>query len=100
MADGERFIDNGNGTLTDTKYNKIWLKEDSYQMRGRWCTWKGAHKFVEMLNEQKFAGYEDWRVPTNQESRNLYDHESKQRNGLQFLQRPRLPYPQKNRRRE
>jgi hypothetical protein len=77
MAEGERFTDNDDGTLTDAKYNKMWIKEDSYQMRGRWCSWKGAHKFVEWLNEQKFAGYEDWRVPKNQECRNLYDHESK-----------------------
>ena len=77
MGDGERFSDKDDGTLNDTKYNKTWLKQDSYLMRGRWCTWKGAQKFVEMLNEQKFAGYEDWRVPTSQECRNLYDHESK-----------------------
>lgn len=76
MSD-ERFIDNGDGTLTDTKYNLMWLKQDSYQMRGRWCSWKGAQKFAAFLNEQKFAGYDDWRVPKSQECRNLYDHDSK-----------------------
>jgi len=73
----ERFTDNQDGTLTDTKYNKMWTREDSYQMRGKWCTWKGANKFAAWLNENKFAGYEDWRVPTSQECRNLYDHECK-----------------------
>jgi hypothetical protein len=77
MAEGDRFVDNGDGTVTDTKYNKMWMKEDSWQMRGKWLTWKAAHKFVAWLNEQNFAGYDDWRVPKNQECRNLYDHECK-----------------------
>jgi len=73
----ERFIDNGDGTVTDSKFNKMWIKEDSYLMRSKWCTWKGAQKFANWLNEQKFAGHEDWRVPTKGEARNLYDHECK-----------------------
>lgn len=77
MSEEERFIDNGDGTLTDRKYNLTWLKLDSYQTKGKWCTWKGANKFVARLNEEKFAGYDDWRLPTPQQARNLYEHESK-----------------------
>ena len=77
MAEGERFVDNEDGTLTDSKYKVMWLKEDSYQIKGKWCSWKGANKFVAKLNEEKFAGFEDWRLPKNQEARNLYDHDSK-----------------------
>ncbi len=73
----ERFIDNGNGTILDNKYKLMWAREDSYQMRGKWCNWKGANKYIAWLNEQKFAGYDDWRLPTSQECRNLYDHDSK-----------------------
>ena len=73
----ERFINNGDGTVTDTKFNKMWTKEDSFQMRSKWCTWKGAQKFANWLNEQKYGGHEDWRVPTKGEARNLYDHECK-----------------------
>lgn len=73
----QRFVDNENGTISDSKYKLMWTKEDSYQMRGRWCNWKGANKFVAWLNEQKFGGFEDWRLPKNQECRNLYDHDSK-----------------------
>ncbi len=77
MAEGERFVDNGDGTVTDTKYKLMWLKVDSYQKRGKWCSWKGAHKFVTRLNEKKLGGHEDWRLPKSQECRNLYDHDSK-----------------------
>ncbi len=75
--DGERFQDNDDGTLTDTKYQLMWLKEDSYQIKGKWCTWKGAKKFVDKLNEEKFAGFSDWKLPSSQDCRNLYDHDSK-----------------------
>ena len=75
--DSGRFSDNGDGTLTDTRYNLMWLKEDYYQIKGKWCSWKGANKFVEKLNEEKFAGFDDWRIPKNKEARNLYDHDCK-----------------------
>lgn len=75
--ESERFIDNGDDALLDTKYNLMWLRKDSYQIDGKWCTWKGAHKFVARLNEEKFAGFSDWRLPTSQDCRNLYDHDSK-----------------------
>ena len=77
MANEERFKDNEDGTISDTRYNLMWTKEDSYQMRKKWCAWKGANNFTAWLNEQKFAGHEDWRLPKSQECRNLYDHDSK-----------------------
>jgi len=73
----ERFKDNEDETLTDSKYNLTWLKKDYYQLREKWCSWKRANNFVARLNEEKFAGHDDWRLPTSQESRNLYDHECK-----------------------
>lgn len=77
MSEEDRFKDNEDGTLTDTKYNLMWMKQDYYQHKGKWCSWKKANKYVEKLNEEPFAGYSDWRLPKNQECRNLYDHECK-----------------------
>ena len=59
MSDEDRFKDNNNGTLTDTKYNLTWTKEDSYQMRKKWCSWKGANNYIGWLNEQNFAGFNE-----------------------------------------
>ena len=42
MAEGERFADNGDGTVTDTKYKLMWLKVDSYQKRGQVVQLEGS----------------------------------------------------------
>lgn len=76
-TENERFTDNGDETLTDTKFNLMWMKKDSYQIEGKWLSWKGANKLVSSLNEQAFAGYTDWRLPSSSDCRNLYDHDSK-----------------------
>lgn len=94
MSEHERFQDNNDETLTDTKFNLMWTKQDSYQIDGKWCTWKGAHKFVARLNEQSFAGYTDWRLPTSQESRNLYDHDSKNSDYLDDIVHIDLKFPE------
>ena len=75
--ENDRFIDNGDETITDKRYNLTWLKQDYYQIKNKWCSWKGANKFAEKLNEENFAGYNDWRLPKPKEARNLYDHECK-----------------------
>lgn len=36
--------------------------------------WNGAFKFIEQLNEQKYAGYNDWRLPTKEELKTLVDY--------------------------
>ena len=94
MSENERFLDNDDGTLTDTKFSLMWLKQDSYQADGKWCTWKGAHKFVTQLNEQTFAGHADWRLPTSQEARNLYDHDSKNTDFLGDIVHIDLKFPE------
>ena len=32
----KRFIDNGDETITDTKTNLMWMKQDSYLRSGHW----------------------------------------------------------------
>ena len=65
MAQG-RFIDNKDGTVTDTKTNLMWAKYDN---QGD-ITWHDAKKYCEHIILSK---YEDWRMPTIKELETLYD---------------------------
>lgn len=71
----KRFIDNGDNTITDTKTGFMWMKEDSYQYKGHWLTWFDADDYVKKLNEERFADYLDWRLPTVKELQTLYEAE-------------------------
>ncbi len=63
----KRFIDNGDLTITDTKTGYMWMKEDSYQYKGHWLSWFEASDYIEEINQERFADYLDWRLPTIKE---------------------------------
>ncbi len=69
MAQG-RFIDNNDGTVTDTKTNLMWAKYDN---QGD-ITWHDAKAYCEHIILSK---YEDWRMPTIKELETLYDPSEK-----------------------
>lgn len=71
----KRFIDNGDETITDTKTNLMWMKQDSYLRSGHWLHWFDSIKYVKQLNEEQFAGYMDWDLPAIDELRSLYEPE-------------------------
>lgn len=73
MNEPTRFVDNGNGTLTDRQLNLMWKKTDSFQDQKKWLNYFKAHDYLEILNVMKFAGYEDWRFPTEEEAYSLFD---------------------------
>ncbi len=56
----ERFLDNGDGTVTDTMRKIMWQKGDN----GKEVTFKEAQKYCKSL---RLAGYVDWRLPTPDE---------------------------------
>ncbi|MFQ5451450.1 MAG: DUF1566 domain-containing protein [Nitrospinaceae bacterium] len=70
-----RFIDNGDQTITDTKTGLMWMKEDSYIHTGHWLSWYESFDYVRNLNEEGFANYYDWQVPTVDELTTLYEPE-------------------------
>ena len=64
-------IDNGDGTITDTKTNLMWMKKDSYLHSGHWHNWPDSHNYVRQLNNEGFAQYFDWQMPTTKELKTL-----------------------------
>ncbi len=71
----KRFIDNGDETITDTKTKLMWMKQDSYLRSGHWLHWFESIKYVKQLNDEQFANYIDWGLPTIEELKSLYEPE-------------------------
>lgn len=61
------FIDNGDGTITDSATGLMWTQEDS----GEGLTWKEALDYAE---NKEFAGYSDWRLPNIKELQSIVDY--------------------------
>ncbi|MEE3254053.1 MAG: DUF1566 domain-containing protein [Nitrospinota bacterium] len=66
------FVDNGDGTISDTRSNLMWKKDDSFKEFGYGINWFEAQDYCEMLNEKKFAGYDDWRLPSGEEAKSAF----------------------------
>lgn len=61
------FVDNGNGTVSDTSTGLMWQQETPDIP----MTWKQALSYCESLH---LAGYKDWRLPSKKELRSLVDY--------------------------
>ncbi|MBF0239740.1 MAG: DUF1566 domain-containing protein [SAR324 cluster bacterium] len=61
------YIDNGDGTVTSLDTELMWQQEDDGKKR----EWEKLIDYATHLNYLKFAGYEDWRVPTIKELQTL-----------------------------
>jgi hypothetical protein len=56
----ERFVDNGDGTVTDTRRKIMWQKGDN----GKEVTFEEAQDYIKSL---RLGGYTDWRLPSPEE---------------------------------
>ena len=70
-----RYRNNQDGTVTDLKHGLMWQLQDSYQEKKEWTNWEVAQLYVEEKNKQKFAGHNDWRLPTRKELLTLYEED-------------------------
>ncbi len=88
---GPRFVDNGDGTVTDTQTGLMWEKksdDDSIHDKDNqyswslsdssWGYWDGTvfTDFLAALNAEAFAGCSDWGLPTLDELQTLIDRET------------------------
>ncbi len=71
----ERFVDNGDGTVTDTMRDLMWMKNDTWVDLQRLVSWDQSQEYINEMNSQKFAGYNDWRIPSSTAAKELYDPE-------------------------
>ena len=62
-----RFVDNGDGTVTDLCTGLMWQQETAPET----YNWQNALKYCEGLD---LAGYTDWRLPNVRELRSIVDY--------------------------
>jgi tetratricopeptide (TPR) repeat protein len=70
------FEDRGE-TVMDHATGLLWQKSGS----SKWLTYEEAQAYVQKLNQEQFAGHNDWRLPTIDELTSLLEPE-RQSNGL------------------
>jgi hypothetical protein len=78
-----QLIDNGDGTITDSKTNLMWKKclegvtgDNCENNSPTMLTWQKAQEHFETVNEgDGFAGYTDWRLPRIEELRTLVEQQ-------------------------
>tara|TARA_B110000116_G_scaffold232740_1_gene216289 strand:- start:779 stop:1402 length:624 start_codon:yes stop_codon:yes gene_type:complete len=66
------FVDNGDGTISDTRNNLMWAQSDSYAEFKYGINWFEAQDYCETLNEKEFAGYDDWRLCSTEEAKSMF----------------------------
>ena len=69
-ADG-RFWDYGQ-VILDRKTQLMWFKQDYWQLEGKHLNWYEAQEYLNKVNNKKYYGYSDWRLPTPEEAESLY----------------------------
>ena len=66
------YIDNGDETVTDVRHGVMWMKNDTWVSLGRLITWHESQELAHKMNEEKFAGYSNWRIPSATEVKHLF----------------------------
>lgn len=73
MSKQERFIDNGDGTVTDHKTGLMWKQTDTMIDLKKWVNYQESVDYTRALNDEQFAGCQNWRLPSKDEMLTLYD---------------------------
>ncbi len=73
MTEQERFVDNGDETVTDHEMGLMWKKTDTMIDLKKWVNYQDAVDYARELKENKFAGYDGWRLPSKDEMQSIYN---------------------------
>ena len=65
-----RFLEPGDGTITDEATGLMWTREDS----GSGMNWQEALAWVQARNADNHLGHSDWRLPNAKELQSLVDY--------------------------
>src|SRR5712691_2636745 len=85
------FFKYANGTALDTRTNLMWMTQDFRNLEGRApASWDEAMAWAEKMNQQRYGGYSDWRVPTDTEYKTLY---GPRRSKMSYAKQP-VGYPE------
>lgn len=91
LADAARFVDNGDGTISDLLSGLMWLKDasclrthyvdfDNDGFANEHVTWQRAFEFVQQINAGNMpacaGGHNDWRIPNVVEFESLISAEA------------------------
>jgi hypothetical protein len=63
----------GEHTVIDTEYRLMWKRTDSMNDMEKWVNYQDSLDYTRNLSENKFAGFDNWRLPTRDEMDRLYD---------------------------
>ena len=69
----DRFISSGDLTVIDTKTTLMWTRTDSMNDMEKWVNYQESIDYVRELSEKKFAGFDNWRLPSREEMGVLYN---------------------------
>lgn len=73
-APAKPLVDNGDGTVTDPNSGLMWKKTDAWIDMHKFYLWSNHREYVDKFNKEKFAGYENWRIPSKAEAMTIFDN--------------------------
>lgn len=69
-------------TIIDTKTNLMWMVKDFSTIEGRFlknASWDEAMSWAKKINQQNYAGHNDWKVPSIKEYRSINNNNNDRR---------------------
>ena len=73
MTEQERFVDNGDETVTDRETGLMWKKTDTMIDLKKWVNYQEPWITCASLTKTSSREYDDWRLPTKDEMLSLYN---------------------------